>query len=822
MVACINSYDANTVSRYSIKIWDAVKFEILNAQEEFLSEMSLNVLKAIVQRLSEHATQVSQDMPLAHFLKPIISECNEQLREPQHKQAKPARDIVRTISSASVQSFILVIQSMVAPLFTIYQEADSIAKQRAFLETFITLLDSAIDIYGTWSDREFTSPFENPLTGFQDQCTEVFSQALMGAAKEEVSFRQTALQGLLRLSKLRGFFQDNEIGMFVQYLDEILLKEEVIGSGAFKNDAVAALAELSVYKSNILMEITLPAFMATLPDQDDGSDLRYVSTLDTLAQISAQRNIFDTLVRRLLSKLDLLLQGDTSHPRYARIILLTIIHAMERQPNGSAQNLDSYYDRIVVGLSKRAAVASTNDSSKILRDVSVLDTLGRLCTLILRSISKEKQDEVAENIYTLFSPSDVFMPVPFSKTSSANHKRTMILSTYLLAGLPKDTTKLPFVTDPGLIPLLDDLVQLSETSAAEPAIQLAIHRHLALLVNKFLPNSSLPLASDFFAKNFPAESEINAGISPERVKTLFWLSKALALRLAPSTSSILSRLLLLLSSPDRVTSETAARGFALILSSDDVLSQQNGANIRLLSKQRVFSIVVPMISTNFREISSTISSSSSPSSSAHSHIKPAYLTALSGILTAIPTELVLPELPSLLPLLLQSLDLTDQGSIPVKTATLRTLAVLIRDNGVDIIDETGHVQDLVRRLLKTSSLPPSTSSSSDNEASPPTSSTLREQSLRCLYLLAISSSSSTTTPPSTDVDAALAAAISRPTGSVTKTKSSVSPLLPVKNQVLRTLMRVLDDPKRDVRKAAVDARGAWLRCVSDAADEDDD
>lgn len=35
-------------------------------------------------------------------------------------------------------------------------------------------------------------------------------------------------------------------------------------------------------------------------------------------------------------------------------------------------------------------------------------------------------------------------------------------------------------------------------------------------------------------------------------------------------------------------------------------------------------------------------------------------------------------------------------------------------------------------------------------------------------------------------------------------------------------MRILDDPKRDVRKAAVDARGAWLRCVSDAGDEDDD
>lgn len=819
VVACIESYDTNTVSRYSIQVWDAVKFEILNVQEDFLSEMSLHVLKVIVKRLSEHTTQVSQEMPLAHFLKPIIQECNERLREPQAKQAKPAREIIRHVSSASIPAFILVIQSVVAPLFTIYQEADSIAKQRAFLETYVTLLDSAIDLYGTWADKGFTQQFENPLTAFQDQFTEVFSQALMGAAKEEISFRQTALQGLLRLSTLRNFFQDNEIGLFVQYLDEILLKEEVVGSGALKKDAVSALAELSRYKSNIIMEITLPAFMATLPDQDDGTDLKYITTLDTLAQISGQRNIFETLVRRLLNKLDLLLQGDSSHPRYVRIILLTIIHAMEKKRD-DAQNfsLDSYYDRIVVGLSRRAALASTKDSSRILRDVSVLDTLGRLCTLIVRNISRENEDQVAQNIYTLFTAeTDAFQPVPFSQTSNQNKKRTMILSTHLLAGLPKDTTNLPYsTTDPDdTISLLNDLVHLAEstTSAADQAaIQLSIHRHIALLINKFLPSSSLPLATSFFTQTFPSSLEsINNGIPPNRIKTLFWLAKSLALRLAPSTSSILSQLLSLLSSTDPTTSSTAARGFSLILSADDVLSTTNGANIRLLSKQRVFSIVVPMISSNFRSLSTT------PESNAH--IKPAYLTALSGILTSIPPSLVLPELPSLLPLLLQSLDLSTDAStsLPVKQATLHTFSVLIRDNGgASIIDATGHIPELVKRLLRTASL------ATAKKEGVPTAGKLREMALRCLYLLATSSSSAGSTGGVDDVDVALSAALNRPTGSkTTSTTAGVSPLLPVKNMVLRELLTILDDPKRDVRKAAVDARAAWLRGVEDTKDEDE-
>ena len=75
-------------------------------------------------------------------------------------------------------------------------------------------------------------------------------------------------------------------------------------------------------------------------------------------------------------------------------------------------------------------------------------------------------------------------------------------------------------------------------------------------------------------------------------------------------------------------------------------------------------------------------------------------------------------------------------------------------------------------------------------------------SLKCLYLLAtkqapIESAPNARIPP------------------------SISPLLPEKAQVLRSLRAVLDDPKRDVRKAAVDASSAWLRGVDDAPEEDE-
>ena len=783
------------MSRYSITIWETLKFEILNAQEEFLSDLSLQALQGIAKRLSEGVTEASPQLPLAQFLKPITKECNEQLQEPQQKQAKPSQHIIGSLSAASAVSLTLIVQTVVAPLLTIYQEADGITKQRALLETLAVMFDSAISVFGEWSTHGLQTILGNPLLEFKDQFSEIFGQALMGTAKEELSFRVSALKGFLRLSTLRDYFQDNEIGLFVQYLDEILLNEESTGRDDLKKEAIAALAETSKYKPRLIMDITFPAFVATLPDSDDGTSSNYLSTLDILAQISVEKDIFETLVRRLLSKLTVLLQKDEpGSAAYPRAILMTILYVMSQRQMDQDPNLRFYYDKIVVGFCQSvAASASGKAKNRILNDATVLDTLGRLSNLIVRSISKEQQDEVAANVYTLFTPADEFSPLPFAQSASEDHQRTMIVSTYLIAGLSKECTNIPY-TSPNMSDLLSDLIQRS-IAASEPATNLAFLRHLSLLVNKFLSKEDLHLAAEKFDSLLPPGTE-DQKLSPAVIKTVFWLSKALVLRLAPTTTDILKTLLSLLLSSDEVTSTTAARGFAVLLSDDEILSPTNGANIRLLSKQRIFTTVIPLISDRIRQVN--VAGNNNNNTTTPSHIKPAHLTALSGILSTIPTPLVMPELPTLLPLLLQSLDLQTADSQPVRAATLETLAVIIRDNGVPVIDECGHVQSLVTRLLNTAAYTSPSSSTSNRGAV--NSSRLRVEALKCLFLLAHT--------PQTD-----APAIAR--------AGKLSPLLPVKGQVLRSLRMVLDDPKRDVRKTAVDAGGAWLRGVDDAPEEED-
>lgn len=299
-------------------------------------------------------------------------------------------------------------------------------------------------------------------------------------------------------------------------------------------------------------------------------------------------------------------------------------------------------------------------------------------------------------------------------------------------------------TDAGPCPInriLADLVRLA-FSEDVPPIRLAILRQVGLLINKFL----LPQDTDVVLgtwKDLVLRLSETTSAPENAARVVFWVAKGLILRLA-HTDEILERLLSLLSVSG--CGIASARGFGLLLAPDEVLSKENGAKIRLLASQKVFSKCMPNIAQNFRI--------------ANPATKSNYLIALSGILKHTPTEVVMPEIDTILPLLLQSLDLEDSD---VKAATIQTLTVVSEENPKAV---EGHVGSLVSRLLNCVAY------SQVNSAN------VRHNALRCLRVI-----------PGRVKD---------------------STLLPYRNKVTRALLNVLDDPKRNVRKEAVESRAAWL------------
>ncbi|EFR02147.1 hypothetical protein MGYG_05149 [Nannizzia gypsea CBS 118893] len=822
---CIESYSSATLTRYSLTIWDCLKFEILNAQDEILPAEALRVLHALASRLPISSVNGVNKSPLAQFLKPVTNECIDQLREPLQKQAKPARQILSSLSSASAPSYTLITESVIRQLINIYQNADAISKQREILETFIELFKSAVTVFGTWTTATSDSSLPNPLTSYKDGLTEIFSKSLMGSAEDETSFRLSALKGLTELSLLPNFLEDNEIGLFVQYFNDILLRERTSAQEELHRETINALAKMSKNKPQLIIDITFPAILATLPDTVNGNDETYLHSLDSLARISTEKEVFNTLVRRLLSKLDVVTSStDGSSSTYTAAILTTILYAMEhRQDLENDPNLNFYYEKIVRSLCRCIAKASTTGDSA-LNHPRVLDALGRLCNLIIQYLPRATQEEACRNIYALFTTEEEFTPALFlEKSTTLPQKQMIIISTYILAALPKDISPLPY-TSTGIEPLLRKTIKASISEESDPSTQLALARHVALLANKFLSKEEVQCASDILFSLIPPSS--STALLQQTIRTIFWLSKALILRLAPSTIQILTSLLDLLDSPDPKTSELCARGFSMLLSEDSILNVKNGATIRLLVKQKVFTTVIPLISARVHD--ANISATAHDESSLRkSHSKESYLTALSGLLSTIPSSLVMTKLPTLLPLLLQTLDLNPAAdtssaepspttSSNIKSATLKTLAIVIHENGVQVINEIGYVEDLVTRLLRAATIhrkngidihveKTADSSTSKKTSASDTSNPakVRTQSLQCLTLLA-------NNPVGQSVE-----------GENKRSLSTVSPLLRLKNNVLRDLLCVLDDPKRDVRKAAVDARAAWLRNAEDEANNDD-
>ena len=434
ITACASSYSVSVMSNYSITLWDALKFEILNVQEEDLAEEALSSLQAIAIRLSHGLTTTDPKTHLARYFRPITKECNEQLQEPQHKQAKPAGQILSSMASSSPIALFLIVKAVMPPLLTLFEAADSIAKQRALLEVFVQLFSAAIVVSGLPDLSTAESYTGQPLDSFHDRLFEMTSQALMSTPKHEVSLRIVALKALLRLCSLRKYLSDSEIGMAVHYFDEIVLDEEHTRDD-LKNEAVEALVQISKLKPHLVMDITFPAFVARLPDSHSSGEAKYLITLEGLAQLSVEKSISDTLVRRLISKLEAILQAGSSLT-YIQAILSTLIYVLSRKDLTQDPNLSSYHEKIVIGLITRAALGSTGKLPETaLNSPQTLEILGRLANLIVRALNEHKQISVAHQVYSLFLDGDSFVPILFRKDVPAPQRMTLILSTFFVAAI---------------------------------------------------------------------------------------------------------------------------------------------------------------------------------------------------------------------------------------------------------------------------------------------------------------------------------------------------------------------------------------------------
>lgn len=433
--SCASSYGVQQLSNHAITLWDSLKYEILNPQEEDLAEEALLALQAIACKLSYHLTSSSQTTALARYLRPIIKECNEQLQEPQQKLAKPAGQILSSLSKASTVALFLVTKALIPFLLTLYQAAETISKKRALLEVLNEIFDSAITVHTLRKTSVDDVEVQNPLGAFKDRLFELASQALMSTTAEEISFRVVAMRLLLRLCSLHHYLEENEIGMVVQYLDGIVLLEDSNGRDEVRKEAIQGLVDISKTKPSLIMNISFPEFMARLPDSDSVTNSDYMVVLEGLARLSFERTISETLIRRLLSKLDLITQNNVSSA-YPHAILSTLLYILNQNSPIEDPSVSFYLEKIVIGQISRVALSTTGKAPlTALNEDPAIDTLGRLVNIIIRSAPVDKQHFISLHVYSLFLDNSLFTPIPQRQDLPKEQRITMVLSTWLMAGV---------------------------------------------------------------------------------------------------------------------------------------------------------------------------------------------------------------------------------------------------------------------------------------------------------------------------------------------------------------------------------------------------
>jgi len=222
LTACANNYGPQTIANYATSIWDTIRFEILNANDEDVSSQALDLLRAITATLSfglsGEAPRVSA---LATFLKHIVETCSKELRDIEAKMARPAGKVLSTCSSVSAPSNKFIVERCIPQLIMLFRETDSTNKRTAILDVLNGFLDATKEVFGEIKDVE-----EVPIMLCKDDLFEVYSKGFLGSGSEETTYKITALEGFRKLLALKGILSNNEIGIVVQYFDEVVLRDE--------------------------------------------------------------------------------------------------------------------------------------------------------------------------------------------------------------------------------------------------------------------------------------------------------------------------------------------------------------------------------------------------------------------------------------------------------------------------------------------------------------------------------------------------------------------------------------------------------------------
>ncbi|KAL7416158.1 Dos2-interacting transcription regulator of RNA-Pol-II-domain-containing protein [Mrakia frigida] len=794
IAACLPVYGLDNAVEFSSEIWEALKVEALFTSD---AEIEAETLLAIESFLATLYPTV--DHKPTGIATTIVEQCLELLKEPEKSKAKPATKILTAAfkSSPSVGPFAYA--QAFPQLFQLYRKTEDFSQRGPILEVLTQLIQAARELYAIPAPADGATSWRSLQV---DGVFEQFRDDLLGCLTSGIqtsNFRKPALEAYMQLVQIEGYLSSSELGFVVQSVNELILSEE---ADHLRGPALAGLAIISKIAPKTIEEITLPLLFSKLPDsppplEGEEDRVRYRRILSSLSVLCVQPPLFEILVVRITSKLDLLCSStdhlldpaSPSTPRhgtqgvedlsmvdkpsrecdavYAFALLSCLLNVLRTKVDAGHLDIPKYIDQLVPRLFTIFVLAalSTRSEQEIAADPRLVVVASRIIETVVQTLSVERQTKFAKSLFGAYRegrvrelmhqpPRSSTAPsfLPFGPNASEPQKNLIILFSAAVTALRPQVE----LIEEDLSSFLSSILQWTLDSAASPSQVKSAFHVFASLVNKrtdtitpFLADAAPALWTNEVMNKNSTVSRRNRAI-----RAWVWLCRALLVRNHDLGFQFLGQLFTVFSEEE---DESLAREVALaltIIAEGDgagILSKRNHSVLRLLHKQKFFNFVLPKIIAGY-------------SASQGSPRQTVYLVALASIIKVIPRALCVAELPTLLPLLLRCIDLPDAE---LKANVMDVLLVVAEaDDPVSLETVEAQapriVEGLLRGLDKTKG---------SNERS-------RSAALRTLAVF----------PDVVRYDV----------------------LHPIKAQVIKELGKALDDKKRNVRKEAVDCRARWF------------
>lgn len=788
MSLCLPVYGPSVAREFGPKLWSALKLEIFQPVDPATDKASLDTLQVFVRVLQSNpiVTDEGQSNDMDDLVRTVCVDCLEAIGEPEKPQAKAGMKILCSFLTIAQDLSSYAVAQAADKLVTIFHDPMEVSNRPSVITLLTDLLNSL-------------APPEDPPTPDKPVVTESGStpllQDLLAPSKDAVlgllivglkapTTRVPSLHGLAALIRIPSAVTKDELGYIVLEVSEFVGKEPDEAEDV-TSDVLSLLSSIAILAPQHLASQVLPPLFLALPDRAPLRDAHsqrteYWRALSSLSQLCAHPELFETFVIRLTTKLDLLrspLPTTLANPppadipdakemepaaAYAHAILTALANTLSAKVSKSRPDADvpKYINTLLPHLFRLCLEAAVANDERVFADIRLLRVVARIIRLVIEASPTASQNKFFSGLDSAYLGGQVksitggefaFLSEefkPMDAGASTRQRNTVLL--YAAAHVPmKRDVSLDAIR---LSRRLADLITWCSSDNCTPSQREAASHVLASLVNKRADD--IPEFLDYLLDNYWSNVVYNRTISvgDRRNAVALWASitRALLVRSHPSAMVLTDKLFILIDDGDDVGWE-AAHALGMLATRDEVLTKRNHAILKILYAQKYLDAVLPRILEAAQAVTG-------------SRREAAYLVALASVLNAVPKALYLSQMPKLMPLLIRGLGLEDPA--------LRVDIINILTNTVDAASDeksslTTYASALVLVMLKNSMV-----------AEMPDS-RVRIAALKYLALL----------PGVIRYDI----------------------LHPYKVQVLKDLGKVLDDPRRAVRKEAVDARTKWYR-----------